>query len=163
MCPYLVKMYSYDVMIGTQLEMSTSKDVQMETSERLREAIQAKGLKIKDAAETCGIPYRSLQNYTLGLREPNADALRTISSRLGVSSDWLLTGEGTMFRGVSADGGGVTPANQQEETILELFRSLGEAGKREIQGVAEEKKRLLDVERKLKELTEALADINRPA
>ncbi|MNQ70043.1 Helix-turn-helix domain protein [compost metagenome] len=163
MCPYLVNMYPYEVMIGTQLEMSTSKDVQMETSLRLREAIQAKGLKIKDAAEICGIPYRSLQNYTLGLREPGAEALRTISSRLGVSSDWLLMGEGTMFRGVSADETGVSAENMQEKAMLELFRSLGEAGKREIQSAAEEKKRLMDVEQRLKDLTEALADSKRPA
>ncbi|MNG01787.1 helix-turn-helix protein [compost metagenome] len=148
MCPYLVNMYPYDVMIGTQLEMSTSKDVQMETSLRLREAIQAKGLKIKDAAEICGIPYRSLQNYTLGLREPGAEALRTISSR---------------FRGVSADETGVSAENMQEKAMLELFRSLGEAGKREIQSAAEEKKRLMDVEQRLKDLTEALADSKRPA
>ncbi|MNX86239.1 hypothetical protein D3C86_1181130 [compost metagenome] len=89
--------------------------------------------------------------------------MRTISSRLGVSSDWLLMGEGTMFRGVSADETGVSAENMQEKAMLELFRSLGEAGKREIQSAAEEKKRLMDVEQRLKDLTEALADSKRPA
>ncbi|MNU02635.1 hypothetical protein D3C72_2464040 [compost metagenome] len=51
----------------------------------------------------------------------------------------------------------------QEKAMLELFRSLGEAGKREIQSAAEEKKRLMDVEQRLKDLTEALADSKRPA
>ncbi|AZD34646.1 hypothetical protein C4K22_1893 [Pseudomonas chlororaphis subsp. aurantiaca] len=54
-------------------------------------------------------------------------------------------------------------ANPQEEAMLELFRSLGDAGKREIQSAAEEKKRLMDVEQRLKDLTEALADTKRPA
>jgi hypothetical protein len=51
----------------------------------------------------------------------------------------------------------------QEKAMLELFCSLGDAGKREIQSAAEEKKRLMDVEQHLKDLTEALADTKRPA
>ena len=68
-----------------------------------------------------------------------------------------------MFLGMSAGQSETETANQQEEAILELFRSLGEAGKREIQSAAEEKKRLMDVEQRLKDLTEALADTKRPA
>lgn len=146
--------------------MSTEKDEQMETSSRLREAIQAKGLKIKDAADICGIPYRSLQNYTLGLREPNAEALRTISSRLNISSDWLLTGEGPMFRGEQASPAQApsNPAcNPREEAILALFRSLNEDEQREIQGAAEEKKRLRVLEQQVAELSAALATNKRSA
>lgn len=86
-----------------------------------------------------------------------------VSEAEGVSLDWLLTGEGSMYRGVSAEPSEMRTVNQQEEAILELFRSLGEAGKREIQSAAEEKKRLMDVEQRLKDLTEALADTKRPA
>lgn len=68
-----------------------------------------------------------------------------------------------MLRGVSAPVAEMAVSNPQEEAILELFRSLGEAGKREIQSAAEEKKRLMDVEQRLKDLTEALADTKRPA
>ncbi|AZE54031.1 hypothetical protein C4K03_1862 [Pseudomonas synxantha] len=86
-----------------------------------------------------------------------------VSEAEGVSLDWLLTGEGSMCRGVSAEPSETRTVNQQEEAILQLFRSLGEAGKREIQSAAEEKKRLMDVEQRLKDLTEALADTKRPA
>lgn len=148
--------------------MPTEKDEQTATSSRLREAIQAKGLKLKEAAELCGIPYRSLQNYTLCLREPNADALRMISSHLGISSDWLLTGEGPMRRGdadvasgqQSSTAAEMTP---REQAILDLFRSLDEDGQREIQDAASEKKRLRDLEQRFKELAAAVADIKRPA
>ena len=68
-----------------------------------------------------------------------------------------------MFHGVSVEGAGPESANMQEKAMLELFRSLGDAGKREIQSAAEEKKRLMDVEQRLKDLTEALADTKRPA
>jgi transcriptional regulator with XRE-family HTH domain len=135
----------------------------MSISTRLRGVLDLKGLSIKEASEIVGIPYRTLQNYLLDEREPNAKAMGAIRTNLGVSIDWLLTGEGSMFHGVSAGEAGVLAENTQEETMLELFRSLGEAGKREIQSAAEEKKRLMDVEQRLKDLTAALADSKRPA
>lgn len=86
-----------------------------------------------------------------------------LSDTVGISLDWLLAGEGPMLR--NAPETTPTPAliDPREEAMLELFRSLGEAGKREIQSAAEEKKRLMDIEQRLKDLTEALADTKRPA
>jgi hypothetical protein len=86
-----------------------------------------------------------------------------VSDTVGISLDWLLAGEGPMLR--NAPETNPTPAlvDPREEAMLELFRSLGEAGKREIQSAAEEKKRLMDIEQRLKDLTEALADTKRPA
>ncbi|WP_024778236.1 helix-turn-helix domain-containing protein [Pseudomonas corrugata] len=135
----------------------------MSISERLRSVLDAKGLSIKQAADIIGIPYRTLQNYLLDEREPNAKAMSALRTHLGISVDWLLTGEGSMFHGSVSEVAQAQAANKQEEAILELFRSLGEAGKREIQSAAEEKKRLMDVEQRLKDLTEALADTKRPA
>lgn len=86
-----------------------------------------------------------------------------VSESEGVSLDWLLTGEGSMLRAGSEAVTETAAINPQEEAILELFRSLGEAGRREIQIAAEEKKRLMDVEQRLKDLTEILADNKRPA
>lgn len=134
----------------------------MSIATRLREVLDDKSLSIKDAAEMVGIPYRTFQNYLLGEREPNAKAMAAIRTHLGVSLDWLLTGEGTMYPLQSSSLGGQN-TTRQEEAILELYRSLGEAGQREIQSAAEEKKRLMDVEQRLKELTESLADTKRPA
>ncbi|KJH73906.1 helix-turn-helix domain-containing protein [Pseudomonas sp. ES3-33] len=135
----------------------------MSIATRLRTVLDLKGLSIKEASEVVGIPYRTLQNYLLDEREPNAKAMGAMRTYLGINVDWLLTGEGTMFRGVAAPGTSANAENLQEEAMLELFRSLGEAGRRELQTVAEEKKRLMDIERRLKELTETLADTNRPA
>lgn len=135
----------------------------MSIANRLRSVIDDKGMSIKEASEIVGIPYRTLQNYLLGEREPNAKAMAAIRTHLGISLDWLLTGEGSMYVGVLASSSEAETKNQQEEAILELFRSLGEAGKREIQSAAEEKKRLMDVEQRLKDLTQALADTKRPA
>jgi len=135
----------------------------MSIAARLRSVIDDRGMSIREASEAVGIPYRTLQNYLLGEREPNAKAMAAIRTHLGISLDWLLTGEGSMCLGEADETSEMRTVNQQEESILELFRSLGEAGKREIQSAAEEKKRLMDVEQRLKDLTEALADAKRPA
>ncbi|HBO5521300.1 helix-turn-helix domain-containing protein [Pseudomonas aeruginosa] len=156
-------MYSLGHMLGTRLEMSTDKNAQMETSVRLRAALEAKGLSIKEAAEACGIPYRSFQNYTLGLREPNAEALGTISSRLGISVDWLLTGDGRMLRGVSVGEAPGGAENPREQALLALWRELDEGEQREIQLAAEEKKRLKILEQRLAELEAVVADVKRLA
>ena len=156
-------MYLFVRSIRTKMGASIGSYEKMSISTRLRSVLDLKGLSIKEASEVVGIPYRTLQNYLLDEREPNAKAMGAIRTNLGVSVDWLLTGEGSMFHGVSVAGTGATAENMQEEALLELFRSLGEAGKREIQSAAEEKKRLMDVEQRLKELTESLADTKRPA
>lgn len=159
----MVKMYQFVRSIRTKMSASTGSYEKMSIASRLRSVIDDKGMSIKEASEVAGIPYRTLQNYLLGEREPNAKAMAAIRTHLGISLDWLLTGEGSMFLGVSTEPPETQTANQQEKAILELFRSLGEAGKREIQSAAEEKKRLMDVEQRLKDLTEALADTKRPA
>lgn len=156
-------MYLFVRSIRTQMSASTGSYEKMSIATRLRDVLDVKGLSIKQAAEIVGIPYRTLQNYLLDEREPNAKAMSAIRTHLGISVDWLLTGEGSMFPGVSAEGASTVTADMQEKAMLELFRSLGDAGKREIQSAAEEKKRLMDVEQRLKDLTEALADTKRPA
>ncbi len=65
----------------------------MSIKERLREAMDAKGLTIKALSDLSKIPYRSLQNYLRGEREPNAEALVALSTHLNISIDWLLTGK----------------------------------------------------------------------
>ncbi|WP_256575474.1 helix-turn-helix domain-containing protein [Pseudomonas sp. NFPP28] len=86
-----------------------------------------------------------------------------VSEAEGVSLDWLLTGEGTMLRGGSVAPTVSPVTSPQEDAILALFRSLEETDRREIQSAAEEKKRIRDIEQRLKDLTEALADTKRPA
>lgn len=127
----------------------------MNVSDRLRVALDSMGMKITEAAEQSGIPYRSWQNYLSGARDPNAEALAAICSRLNVSTDWLLTGQGEMLRGAAAPG--LAAETPREEGLLSLFRELPEDEQREIQRLAEEKKRLREVERKLEEVSARLA------
>ncbi len=150
--------------VRTQKHMSIGKFARMSAAplkERLRQALDARGLKITEAAELTGIPYRSMQNYLRGEREPGADALTAITTRLGISTDWLLTGEGGMYRGGGAAG--LATETPREEAVLTLFRDLDEDAQREIQRAAEEKKRLREVERRLDDLSAALQQAKKPA
>lgn len=124
---------------------------------RLKLVIETSGLTITDVANKCGIPYSSLQNYLRGLREPKADALIAISTHLNISIDWLLTGKGEMRHGSVAPS---TALTSREAALLSLFNGLDEDAQREIQHLAEEKKRLRELEAKLRELSEVVGKGN---
>ncbi|ENE1999755.1 helix-turn-helix transcriptional regulator [Enterobacter hormaechei] len=128
----------------------------MSIKERLREAMDAKGLTIKALSDLSKIPYRSLQNYLRGEREPNAEALVALSTHLNISIDWLLTGKG------EADGAEkAQPANQEQHfnqsdlKLLELLNQLEPEVRKELLRGAEEKQRMIDMEKQLKELSAA--------
>ncbi|MBD8144637.1 helix-turn-helix domain-containing protein [Pantoea agglomerans] len=128
----------------------------MSIKERLREAMDSKGLTIKALSDLSKIPYRSLQNYLRGEREPNAEALVALSTHLGISIDWLLTGKGEV---VGAEK--IPPANQEQHfnqsdlKLLELLNQLEPEVRKELLRGAEEKQRMIDMEKRLKELSEA--------
>ena len=119
---------------------------------RLKKVLESKGLKIKEVAELCDIPYRTLQNYLLGEREPSAKALSTIGTQLGVSLDWLLTGEGQMYKNAPPPEQQLQALTPKERALLELFKELSDKDQREIYQDAEQKKHMSDLERELKEL-----------
>lgn len=138
----------------------------MSIEKRLRTAIDSMGLSIKDTSDKSGIAYRTLQNYLLGEREPNAKSLFLLNTRLGISTDWLLTGAGSMLCAGSVQAGAVEeigcPAiRPREQDLLELLRELDENDMQEIQRAAQEKQRLNAIEAQLKELTAVVATLKR--
>ncbi|EEI9429516.1 helix-turn-helix domain-containing protein [Salmonella enterica] len=139
-------------------------------SERLKEVLDSQSLTITDAAAKCGMPYRSLQNYLRGEREPKVDALISISTQLGISIDWLLTGRGTMYiTSTQLESRDCSQCAQQlpdemtvrEKKLLELFRVLSPEEQKNILLDAEKGQRLNELEREVKELQELKASIER--
>ncbi|EEZ6284044.1 TPA: helix-turn-helix transcriptional regulator [Escherichia coli] len=126
----------------------------MSIKERLREAMVAKSLTIKALSDLSKIPYRSLQNYLRGEREPNAEALVALGTHLNISIDWLLTGKGETV-GVEK----VQLANQEQHfnqsdlKLLELLNQLDPEVRKELLRGAEEKQRMINMEKQLKELS----------
>lgn len=135
----------------------------MSMNERLRAAIDASGMKVSEFAETTGIPYRTLQQYLAGDRQPGADGLAKICAHSSVDVNWLLTGSGSMYRGMSAAAEVADDLTEHERKVLALYRALAEVDQREIQAVAEEKKRLRDVESQLEEVRAELALLKKRA
>lgn len=60
-------------------------------------------------ARRIGIKQAAVDRYVKGLREPNADALRTIATACDVSTDWLL--------GISATPNGVTDTDWRNRAL----------------------------------------------
>ena len=96
-----------------------------------------------------GVNRQTLGNWKGRNSVPYSLCVQT-SEEVGISLDWLLTGQGEMSKGAGPSGPALSP---RETALLELFNALDESGQREIQTAAEEKKRLKDVEQQLKDLS----------
>jgi len=129
----------------------------MGIGQRIRQAVESLGLSLKQAASRCDISYSSMQNWAGGHRDPRPEALITIGSRLGISIDWLLTGEGPMLRSELGQPSPIETTSPREQALLTLWRELDEDAQREIQRAAEEKKRLKAMEQRLRELEAVVA------
>ena len=74
-----------------------NKEVDDSIHQRIREAIQSRGMKLKQFSRESGLAYPSLRDYFGGLRRPGFEALCKILNFTHVSADWLLLGKGPMF------------------------------------------------------------------
>ncbi|MCT4608626.1 MAG: helix-turn-helix transcriptional regulator [Pelagimonas sp.] len=68
----------------------------MSVSDRLRELISSNNMTIKDFSALIGVSKSTFEKYLFEGRAPSAEVLLAIITKLGVSSDWLLTGSGEM-------------------------------------------------------------------
>lgn len=92
----------------------------MSISNRLREVMEYKGLNIKAFAELLDVPYRTLQNYLLNERDPNAEILIKISNVLNVDLNWLMLGKGRMFRSTMNE----YELNEKEKQLISHYRQM---------------------------------------
>ena len=71
---------------------------QMELKDRLREAMDLRGMRATDLVEKTGIPKGTISYYLSGKTEPKADRLYILAQVLNVSEAWLLGYEVAMNR-----------------------------------------------------------------
>ncbi|HED4419939.1 TPA: helix-turn-helix transcriptional regulator [Pasteurella multocida] len=93
----------------------------MHISERLKLVCEQKNWKIKEFAELTGLPYRTMQGYIGGEREPNAEGM-TALAKVGVNLNWLVSGEGEMFQSESQKN----VMSEQETKLIADYRTMPE-------------------------------------
>lgn len=114
--------------------------------DHLKLAFQALGLNLKEVATLSGIPYSSLQNYVGGHREPNLRALEALGRHVGISLDWLITGQ----------AGAQVASFVSDQKLLGLLADLNEDDRIEIIRLAENKQRIKRLEDQIQELKQQL-------
>jgi len=68
----------------------------MNIADRLKATRASFSLNQKEFASKSGVGFSTYQKYEMGLSLPGADAISGFM-RLGISANWLLTGEGEML------------------------------------------------------------------
>ncbi|OOF84575.1 hypothetical protein BKG93_07065 [Rodentibacter ratti] len=101
----------------------------MNTGKRLKQVMEATGFNLKTFSEKANIPYRTLQNYILSDREPNAEALMKLHTHLGVNLNWLVSGKSEMF--ISQEN--MQDLTQQEQNLVKLFQQCNDIGKKSVE------------------------------
>lgn len=137
--------------------MRTASDV----VDRMKEALGIK--QDSDLARRFGIAKTTVSGWR-GRNAVPYELCVLVSDEAGASLDWLLAGEGPRWRVAeqAPPGGGYeAKLSQGEKAVLNLYRALEPDAQREIQTVADEKRRLREIERKLQELQADLASSKR--
>lgn len=62
----------------------------VELKERLREAMEMRGMRAVDLVEQTGIPKGTISYYLSGKTEPKADRLYILAQVLNINEAWLL-------------------------------------------------------------------------
>lgn len=76
------------------------KSSQYTIPKRLKLIIDERNLSMKDFSYMVNVPYQTMHSYFLGRRKIGLDALMGIS-HCGIDINWLMTGEGTMYKSES--------------------------------------------------------------
>lgn len=70
--------------------MKKTEERRVELKDRLREAMNSRGMKAVDLCEKTGIPKGAISYYLAGKSSPKADRVHLLSKALGVSEAWLM-------------------------------------------------------------------------
>ena len=84
----------------------------VDLKDRLREAMEIRGLRSVDLVETTGIPKVTNSYYLSGKTVPRADKLFKLAQALNISEAWLLGYDVAMAR---------TPESKKNDQLAELI------------------------------------------
>ena len=92
---------------------------------RIKQLRERKGLNMKEAAKTLGLPYTTYVNYEKGLREPTSEVLIDLADFFETTVDYLVgrtDKQGNVCRKASA-------ISAEDEYLLYKFHCLDDRGK----------------------------------
>ncbi|MEI6707890.1 MAG: helix-turn-helix transcriptional regulator [Methylococcales bacterium] len=115
-----------------------SKEITQITSSGDRVSLFRKDKKLsqQELADAIGVSRGYIGDIERNRSEPSSNFLTLLASKLNVSVDWLLTGEGEMYRLQ-------TGLNDLHATkIVQMYDALNDVQQREILSALEEKKQL---------------------
>jgi transcriptional regulator with XRE-family HTH domain len=105
-------------------------------NERITLIKNANNMKQKEFSELIGIPRSSLSEIESGKRSASVDVIVGISTHFKeINVDWLLTGEGEMYRSG-------TMTDKHVAKVVQMYEALNDVQQREILSALEEKKQL---------------------
>lgn len=101
-------------------------NTQMNISNKLKLVRDISGLNIKDFSLKADLPYRTMQSYLNGEREPNPAGFKKICSNLNVNLNWLISDIGEMFisEGLSSDKYPINKNNIIDEALFDQIISM---------------------------------------
>lgn len=107
--------------------------------------------KDSELAKSLEITPQTLSTWKARDKVPYSICVQ-ISKERNLTLDWLLTGEGQMYKNAPPPEQQLQALTPKERALLELFKELNDKDQREIYQDAEQKKHMSDLERELKEL-----------
>lgn len=94
-------------------------------ADRIKGALNMKGLKQSDLCRLTGIPKSAISQYISGAFEPKQDRIYLLSKALNVSEAWLMGLDVPMEREKNAPPDSDT-LTEGEQVLLSLFRRIPE-------------------------------------
>lgn len=79
----------------TDLRAMQQEHEELRVSERIRDAIRARGQTLKGFSTVMDIPYRSMQDYVAGKSKPGFEQLKKFA-KAGIDIGYILTGQPTI-------------------------------------------------------------------
>ena len=104
----------------------------MEVGERIRSRREELGLTQAELGLELGVTHQHVSGVEGGTSAPSLDLLVRIARRLGVSTDFLLTGEAPLVLdaegGIRADAGLPAEAKRRLVSLVQLVRDYASRG-----------------------------------
>ena len=116
-----------------------SNTINAELRDRLKEALDIRGMRAVDLAEKTGVPKSALSFYLAGKSKPKADRLYLIAQALNISEAWLLGYDVPMQRSPESKRNDqlakLTVRLRTDENFYDLVAALAELPENKYRGI----------------------------